>query len=91
MAKKMGIGATDFRWYAAFHQEAGHPHVHIVFWDSSAQRKRGKLTNPELKYARRLFMREIYGEERRRLLAEKTLLRDSARKEAIDLTKNPGV
>lgn len=89
LAHKMGIKTTDFRWYAAFHKEAGHPHVHIVFWDSSAQRKRGKLTTPELNYARRLFVREIYGEERRRLLAEKTILRDSTRKETIDITKNP--
>ncbi|MBS4055140.1 MAG: hypothetical protein KGZ64_10305 [Thermaerobacter sp.] len=87
LAHKMGIASTDFRWYAAFHKEAGHPHVHVVFWDRSAQRKRGKLTTPELNYARRLFMREIYGEERRRLLAEKTILRDLTRKEAIDFTK----
>lgn len=89
LAHKMGIASTDFRWYAAFHKEVGHPHVHVVFWDRSAQRKRGKLTTPELNYARRLFMREIYGDERRRLLAEKTILRDLTRKEAIDFTKTP--
>ena len=32
LGHKMGISSENFRWFAAFHKEAGHPHVHIIFW-----------------------------------------------------------
>ena len=28
----MHIPPEDFRWYAAFHDEGGHPHVHMMAW-----------------------------------------------------------
>jgi hypothetical protein len=87
LAYKMGIKTEDFRWFAAFHKEEGHPHVHIVFWDKGNKRQRGKLSPSELEHARHLFMREIYGEHRKALLAEKTVIRDSMRRAAIELTK----
>ena len=88
LAHRMGIKGTDFKWFAAFHKEAGHPHVHLVFWDKSLQRKRGRLSNGELRFARGAFMREIYGHERRLLMAEKTAIRDATRKSVLEETKN---
>ena len=35
IAKENGIEQKDVRWCAAYHHEKGHPHAHIVFWDSS--------------------------------------------------------
>ena len=28
----MKIPPEDFRWYAAFHDEGNHPHVHMMAW-----------------------------------------------------------
>ena len=28
----MNIPPSDFRWYAAFHDEGGHPHIHMMAW-----------------------------------------------------------
>jgi len=32
IATAMNIPTNDFRWYAAFHNEGGHPHVHMMAW-----------------------------------------------------------
>ena len=32
IAEAMHIPAEDFCWYAAFHNEGGHPHVHMMAW-----------------------------------------------------------
>ena len=28
----MNISFSDFRWYAAFHDEGSHPHIHMMAW-----------------------------------------------------------
>ena len=30
LANAMGVPITDMKWYAAYHNESGHPHVHLV-------------------------------------------------------------
>ena len=32
IASAMNIPPSDFRWYAAFHDEGGHPHIHMMAW-----------------------------------------------------------
>ena len=32
IAEAMHIPPADFRWYAAFHNEGDHPHVHMMVW-----------------------------------------------------------
>ena len=34
IATAMNIPPNDFRWYAAFHDEGDHPHVHMMAWSS---------------------------------------------------------
>ena len=34
IAAAMNIPPSDFRWYAAFHDEGHHPHVHIMAWSA---------------------------------------------------------
>ena len=34
IAEAMRIPPSDFRWYAAFHDEGDHPHVHMMAWSA---------------------------------------------------------
>ncbi|MCG0278981.1 MAG: relaxase MobL [Thermanaeromonas sp.] len=90
-AAKMGIREDNLRWVAAFHAVQGHPHVHLVWWEKNSARTRGMLSEGEKKDLRRVFVRQIYAEERTRLLAEKTaireLLRETARQDVLTLVR----
>ena len=78
-AAQMGIPESNLRWVAAFHEEKGHPHVHLVMWEKKPKRRRGVLSSFERKEIRKTFMQEIYGDERVRLAQEKTVNRDIIR------------
>jgi hypothetical protein len=79
VAHAMGIRESNLRWVAAFHAEAGHPHVHLLFWEAAPERTRGVVSKGERKDIRRAFARQIFAEERSRLYAEKTAIRDLIR------------
>ena len=34
IAAAMNIPSNDFRWYAAFHDEGDHPHIHMMAWSA---------------------------------------------------------
>ncbi|MGG2201889.1 MobP3 family relaxase [Paenibacillus validus] len=78
-AAKMGIGESNLRWVAAFHQEQGHPHVHLVMWEKDPQRTKGLLSKGERIDVKKAFMKQVYAEEQTRLYQEKTAMRDLIR------------
>jgi hypothetical protein len=82
-AAKMGIDALNLRWVAAFHNTPGHPHAHLMLWEKHVTVLHGVLDDTKFKGVRRAFVNRFYGEERRRLLAERTALRDSVREAAV--------
>jgi len=82
--KAIGIRESNLRWFAAYHAEMGHPHVHVMFWEKSPERAAGLLGKGETKEMKRILLREIYASERNTLLAEKTALRDLLRSMAKD-------
>lgn len=83
-AENMGIGYSNLRWVAAYHQEKGHPHVHLLIWENPPKRRLGRLTNHERKQIRKAFMKEIYGDERVRLNQERTATRDLIREMGLN-------
>lgn len=87
-AAKMGIGETNLRWVAAFHQEVGHPHVHIALWEKDPKRRKGVLNPKEMEGVKKAFQNVVYAEERSLLFQEKTEMRDLinelSKKELVD-------
>ncbi len=47
LAQKNGIRAENLSWVAANHNERGHPHLHVVFWDKN-QRVIKNFTPPQI-------------------------------------------
>ncbi|GEA16339.1 hypothetical protein E308F_25850 [Moorella sp. E308F] len=88
--KAMHLDPDHARWVAAFHRKEGHPHCHMVIWEEehSTARRQGYLEPGERKGVFRSFAREVFREERDRLTAEKTAIRDAIRELAgNDITK----
>lgn len=88
ISEKMGIKVTNLRWVAAFHQEKGHPHVHLVLWEKEPKRTRGVLSNDERREIKKCFIKQIYAEERARLGIEKSAIRDFLRDTAKENTSD---
>ncbi|MGB9860174.1 MAG: MobP3 family relaxase, partial [Moorellaceae bacterium] len=87
---EMHLNPEHTRWVAAFHRKEGHPHCHVVIWEEEhgAARRQGYLEPGERKGVFRAFAREVFREERDRLTAEKTAIRDALRElVGSDITK----
>lgn len=58
IAEKNGIRPSNLQWACALHKEKGHPHIHVVFWDSStdAARIKNPFTPPAVPNAIRIQM-----------------------------------
>ncbi len=75
MAQAMKIPLEQFRWYAAFHDEGHHPHVHMVCY--SADGKSGFLTNEGLAKIKSGLAKEIFRQELTEIYSRQTQRRDS--------------
>ena len=81
IAEAMRIRTDDFRWYAAYHDEGHHPHVHMMAW--SADPKKGYLTREGIAAMRSKMTNAIFHEEMKELYIKK----DAAYKESIQTAK----
>lgn len=81
IAEAMRIRTDDFRWYAAYHDEGHHPHVHMMVW--SAEPKKGYLTREGIAVMRSRMTNAIFHEEMKELYIKK----DAAYKESIQTAK----
>ena len=57
LAKALKISQNNFRWYAAFHDEGHHPHIHIMVWSSDP--KEGFLTKDGIEQMRSVLTNSI--------------------------------
>ena len=81
IAAAMRIQADDFRWYAAYHDEGHHPHVHMMVW--SAEPKKGYLTREGIAAMRSKMTNAIFRDE----MTELYIKKDAAYKESIQTAK----
>ena len=81
IAEAMRIRTDDLRWYAAYHDEGHHPHVHMMVW--STEPERGYLTREGIAAMRSKMTNAIFHEEMRELYIKK----DAAYKESIQTAK----
>ena len=61
IAEAMKISPDQLRWYAAFHDEGHHPHVHAMVW--SADPSQGRLTKEGVKMIRSRLTNDIFRDE----------------------------
>lgn len=80
MAKAMKIPDAQFRWYAAFHDEGHHPHVHMVCY--SADGKSGFLTKRGIADIKSMLAKEIFQQDLVAIYQRQTQRRDELTEDA---------
>ena len=89
IAAAMNISPDHLRWYAAFHDEGHHPHVHMMVW--SVDPKEGFLSEEGLRQIKSQMTNEIFQLEMLHIYEDKSQVRDQlvalARKELSQLTR----
>ena len=74
IAAAMNIKPEDFRWYAAFHNEGNHPHVHMMAW--SAKPGQAYLDRDGIRQIKSTLTNQIFQQELLHLYEEKSVSRD---------------
>ena len=71
IASAMKIKPDQLRWYAAFHDEGHHPHVHMMVWSDDP--KQGYLTKDGIKTIRSKLTNSIFRDEMYHLYEQKDI------------------
>ena len=76
----MNIPPNDFRWYAAFHDEGDHPHVHMMAWSAGAAP--GYLSSVGIRNIKSALTTDIFRQEMLHVYEQKSQSRDELVAEA---------
>ena len=80
IAAAMHIPPKDFRWYAAFHDEGDHPHVHMMAW--SVKPGQAYLNREGIRQIRSALTNDVFRHELTEVLEQKSASRDALVQEA---------
>ena len=74
IAAAMNIPPGDFRWYAAFHDEGSHPHIHMMAW--SAKPGQAYLSKDGIRKIKSALTNDIFKREMLHTYEQKSTSRD---------------
>ena len=80
IAAAMNIPPNHFRWYAAFHGEGDHPHVHMMAW--STVPGEAYLTQDGIRNIKSMLTNQIFQQEMLHTYEQKSQSRDELVREA---------
>ena len=80
IAAAMNIPPNHFRWYAAFHDEGKHPHVHMMAW--STEPREAYLTREGIRKIKSTLTNQIFQHEMLHTYEQKSQSRDELVREA---------
>ena len=80
LAEAFHIPQGNLRWYAAFHNEKHHPHVHLLVW--SEDEKEGYLSEKGIEKLRSSFAKSIFAQDWCNVYDRYTEARNTLRQES---------
>ena len=86
LAKNLKIPIQNLRWYAAFHNESYHPHVHLIAY--STVENEGYLTQKGVENLRSSFAKDIFQQDLLCIYERQSEHRDKLRAEARDIAED---
>ena len=82
IAQQMKITPENFRWYAAFHNEGHHPHVHMMAY--SVNPNEAYLSTKGIESIKSNLAQEIFRQDLLQIYQKQSDLRDDLRQESRD-------
>ena len=82
LSRHMKIDSADLRWYAAFHNEGHHPHVHLMVY--SAKDNDGFLTKAGIEAMRSELAHDIFRQDFAQIYEGQNLARSSLKEKAAE-------
>ncbi|MBS5784346.1 MAG: SEL1-like repeat protein [Clostridium sp.] len=83
LCKHMKIDSENLCWYAAFHNESHHPHVHLMVY--SAKDNDGFLTEPAIEAMRSELAHDIFRQDFAHIYEHQNEARSQLKKDAADV------
>lgn len=77
------IKSENFQWYAAFHNEGHHPHVHMICYSTNP--KEGYLTKKGIEKMKSGLVKNIFGQELEGIYIEQSKRRDELKVESREV------
>lgn len=85
IAGNMKILPENLVWYAAFHNESHHPHVHMIAF--SKNRKEGYLTEQGIENIRAALAKDIFRQDLIQIYSAQTIARDGITQRSREITE----
>lgn len=82
IAESMRIPIEDLRWYAAFHNEGNHPHVHMVAYSVG---KQPYMTEQGILKLKSAFARDIFRQDLLQIYSKQTIYRDDIKERSREI------
>ncbi len=86
IAAAMNIPPGDFRWYAAFHDEGSHPHIHMMAW--SVKPGQAYLSKDGIRKIKSTLTNDIFKQEMLHTYEQKSASRDELVRKAREEMKS---
>lgn len=86
LSEGLKIPLQHLRWYAAFHNEGNHPHVHLIAY--GADPREGYLSKQGVNRLRSSLARDIFAQELLCIYEEQTQRRDGLKQAAAELVQS---
>ena len=81
-ADSFNINPCNLRWYAAFHNESHHPHVHMVIYSENP--KEGFLKKKGINSIKSSLLNDVFKDELRQVYSDKSQIRAKVKEQARD-------
>lgn len=86
LSESLKIPLQHLKWYAAFHDEGNHPHVHLIAY--GADPREGYLSRQGVNRLRSSLARDIFAQELLCIYEEQTQRRDGLKQAAAELVQS---
>ena len=83
IAKNFKIPVEDLKWYAAFHNESHHPHVHLMVY--SSEQAKPYLTQKGIMNLRSAFAKDIFADDLLSIYEKQTEHRNALRAQSREV------